>query len=151
LRLCVNAFDPLSTYCYQRDLLAFMVAGNPLGARIERWLSIDEELVMVMAVIERNLDEPRAIRLAFHRMRGRIPIVEIAHQMDVFGLRGDTNKVDRLGHFLGGVAVRCEVRTCAHANIFVNILDPERFSKIFTKRIVSSRHADRGTRIRRLK
>jgi len=56
-----------------------MIASNALGARIENRFAIDEEAIVVMAVNQRNLDKPCAVRLAFHGVGNRIPIIEIAH------------------------------------------------------------------------
>ena len=60
---------------------------------------------MMMAVIERNLQKPRAVGLAFHGIGVGIPVIEIADERHDVGFRGVANEVDRLGHFLGGVAV----------------------------------------------
>ena len=60
---------------------------------------------MVMPMIQLDLNEPGAVRLALHGVGGQIPIIEIAGEMDLLGFRGHADKVDRFGHFLGRIAV----------------------------------------------
>ena len=91
-----------------------MIASDALGARVENRFAVDEEAIVVMAVNQRNLDKPCAVRLAFHGVGNRIPIIEIAHQMHVFGFGSNANKINRLGHFFGRITVLCKKRTSTH-------------------------------------
>jgi len=86
-----------------------MIPRNSLRLRIKHRFPIHQEAIMVMPMSKRNLCEPGAIRLPLHGVRHRIPIVEIAHQMDMPGFRCDTHKINGLGHFFGGITVGCEV------------------------------------------
>lgn len=54
----------------------------------------------MMPVVQRNLNEPRAIVVTPHRMRVGTPIIEIAGQKNMFAVRRIANEVDRLGHVL---------------------------------------------------
>ena len=60
---------------------------------------------MMMAVVERDLNQPGAVGLAFHRMRAGIPIIKIAEEVHTVGVRRVTDEVDGLGHFFGGITV----------------------------------------------
>ncbi len=109
-----------------------MIAGDALSVRVEDGFPIHQEPVMMMPVIQRDLEEPGAIRLAFHRVCRRVPIIEIAGQKDLLGSRCIAHKIDRLRHLLGGIAVRGEERTnVMHAttNFDSSISDNCRFSK----------------------
>ena len=64
-----------------------------------------------MPMTQRHLNEPGAIRLAIHGMGRQIPIIEITSEMDLFSFRGHADKVNRFGHFLGGIAVGGEEGT----------------------------------------
>ena len=88
-----------------------MVAGDSLRTGVEDGFSINQEAVVVMPMIQRNLNKPGAIRLAMHGMGRQIPIIEIAGEMDLFSFRGHADKVDRLDHFLGGITVGGEKGT----------------------------------------
>ena len=94
-----------STYGDERSLGPLVVAGNALRAGVEHRFAIDQEAVMVVPMIQLDLNEPSAVRLALHGMGRQIPIIEIAGEMDLFGARGHADEVDGLGHFLGGIAV----------------------------------------------
>jgi len=67
---------------------------------------------MMVSMWKRNLDEPRAVGLALHRVRNGIPGIEITHQVNLFRFRRDTDEVDRLDHFLGRITIIREMRTC---------------------------------------
>ncbi len=82
-----------------------MIAGGALGARVKDGFAIDQEAVMMLPMIERQRKQPGTVRLAFHRVSGRVPIVEIADQMDAVGLGGNADKTDRFGDGPGGMAV----------------------------------------------
>ena len=58
---------------------------------------------MMMAVAERDLPRPGAVRLPFQRQGVRVPIVEIAHQRHLFGVGRHADKVDRLDCFFDRV------------------------------------------------
>ena len=88
-----------------------MIARDSLRARIEYGLSIYQKAVMMMTVTQLDLDEPGAIRLALHGVSRRIPIIEIAGEMDLSCSGSYADEVDRLGHLLCGVPVGCEERT----------------------------------------
>lgn len=87
-----------------------MIARVALRVRIERRLAVHEELVVMMPVRERHLDAPAATVLALHRVRARVPIIEIAHQKNLLGVGSRANEIHRLGHFLGGVTVQGRMR-----------------------------------------
>ena len=55
---------------------------------------------MVMAVIQDNLKEPGAVRLPFHRMRIRMPVVEVPDYRHLFCFGSVAVKVDRDGNIL---------------------------------------------------
>ena len=82
-----------------------MITGDALRARIEGGLAVYQKPVMVMPMVQGKLQKPGAVGLAFHRIGFLAPIIEVAHQMDLFGLRRDTNEIDRLGHFLRGISI----------------------------------------------
>ena len=46
----------------------------------------------MLAMVERDLGHPRAIRLPFHRMRARVPIIEVAGEMDCAGIGGEKDE-----------------------------------------------------------
>lgn len=94
----------------QRDFFVAFVAGDALGLGVQSRLAVNEELVMMMPVMERNLNEPGAIGLPFHREGGRVPVVEIADEVDLSGRGRVADEIDRFGRFFGGVAV--EVSCC---------------------------------------
>ena len=75
----------------------------------------------MMAVVERQVDLPRAVRLALHRVRRGMPVVEIAGDENFLRVRGAADEVHRLGHVLGGVTmfgnVKGRVRT-VHYNVW---------------------------------
>ena len=107
-RMVGTAAEAVSTDGYQRRLFPLMIAGDALSVRVEDGFPIHQEPVMMMPVIQRDLEEPGAIRLAFHRVCRRVPIIEIAGQKDLLGSRCIAHKIDRLRHLLGGIAVRGE-------------------------------------------
>ena len=82
-----------------------MIPRDSLRARIERRLAIDQKPVMVVSMVQGKLKQPGAVGLAFHGIGFRAPIIEVAHQMDLFGLGRETNEIGRLGHFLRGISV----------------------------------------------
>ena len=58
----------------------------------------------MMAVIQRNLEQPGAVRLALHGMGTWVPIIEVPGEKDLPGIRRLAKEADRLGHLAGGVA-----------------------------------------------
>ncbi len=60
---------------------------------------------MVMPVVKGNLNKPSAVRLAFHRARTGVPIIEIAYQADLAGVWSQANEVDGLDHLLRGITI----------------------------------------------
>jgi len=82
-----------------------MIARKPVRFGIEHRLAVHEEAVVMMAVIERHLDQPGSVGLAPHRVRSRVPIVEIARQRNVFRVRREADKVHGFGHFPGRIPV----------------------------------------------
>ena len=87
-----------------------MISRDALRVRIERRFAVNEKLVVMMAMRERHLDAPAATVLALHRVRARVPIIEIAHQKNLRGVWSRANEIHRLGHFLGGVTVQGRMR-----------------------------------------
>ena len=59
----------------------------------------------MMAVIEWDLDKPRAVGLAFHRISRGVPIIEITNQVHLLRAGGVADEVDRFGHFFGRVGI----------------------------------------------
>src|SRR5712671_1280639 len=98
------------------NLLPDMVPPHPFGARIQYRFSVDHEPVMMLAVVERDLGQPRAVRLPFHRVGHRIPIIEVAHDVDLTGFRGETNKPGGVSRFPGRITIAWRQRSRAHKN-----------------------------------
>lgn len=59
----------------------------------------------MVSVMERYLDRPASVGLALHRMRGVIPVIEIARYKYRSGLGGLVEQADWFPHPLRGVAV----------------------------------------------
>jgi hypothetical protein len=55
--------------------------------------------VMMMAVLQLDFQAPSAIGLATHRVEFAVPIVEIAQQSDLLGLRRPADKYYRFDDF----------------------------------------------------
>src|ERR1700677_2376206 len=85
----------------QRHLFIILVARNPLRPRVQRRLCVHHELIMMMSMAEDDLHRPGAIDLTFHWQRLGMPIIKVAHQRHLFGLRGDADEVHRLDCFPG--------------------------------------------------
>ena len=64
----------------ERNLLVLLVAGDALGARIERRFAVDQELIVMVALRQGHFGAPATVCLTFHRCGVRMPIVEIANQ-----------------------------------------------------------------------
>src|SRR6266581_5021271 len=89
---------PRSAHGDERDLRVALIAHDARGVRVERWRAIHQELVLVMAVGQWDLEEPPAIRSLLHRIGRRVPIIEIPDQQNRFCLRCEAKEIDRLGH-----------------------------------------------------
>ena len=107
-----------STHCQERNFFVLFVAGNALGVRVQRGFAINEKLVMMMSMIERDLNEPSAVRLLFHGIRGGVPIVKIADEGDAVGGGRDTDEVDGFGHLFGRVTGQVMIGVHLDYNIF---------------------------------
>lgn len=82
------------------------VSRDSLRARIEHRLAIDQELVMVVAVMEGDLRGPASIWIGAHGVRVGIPTVEISDDSDGGRACGYAVKIDRLHRPLGGKSVK---------------------------------------------
>ena len=82
------------------------VASRAIGFWIKSWMPIHEENVLVMAVVQLELKRPRPVRLALHRKRSLVPVVEIAGNCHGLRLRCEAGKVHWLGHPFGRVPIR---------------------------------------------
>ena len=82
-----------------------MIARDTFSAGVQNRFAIDEEPVMVPAMVERDLNEPSAVGLPFHRVGSRIPIVEVAHEMDLGGFRSETNEIGGIARFLAEIMI----------------------------------------------
>ena len=90
-------------YLDEGDFLVGFVAGDAQGMRIKHRLAVHQELIMVGAVVEGDLEEPGAVRMALHGEGLGMPVVEIPDQGDPAGGWRGTNETDHLGQFLGGI------------------------------------------------
>jgi len=90
-----------STYRDQRDNLAPLVPHRAQGSRIECWPAVNQEVILMMAVVKRETENPASIRHPEHRIGDGIPVVEITHHADAPGMRRNAGK----GHF-----VECSLR-----------------------------------------
>src|SRR5438132_264351 len=73
-KLQVTRIKGGSTHREEGHFFALFVAGHALGARVERWFSVDQEEIMMVTVAQRNLRVPAAVGLATHWIGGGIPI-----------------------------------------------------------------------------
>ena len=98
-----------------------MIARDAMRPRIERRLAVHEKAVAMVSVGERQVDLPRAVGLAVHRVRRGMPTVEIARDKNFLRIQSAANKIHRLGHVLGGITgfgnVKWEVQT-VHYNSY---------------------------------
>ena len=81
--------------------MSLMIAGGALSARIEDRFAVHQETVVVLTTVERDFEQPTAIGLALHRVGDGIPIIKIANQMHLTGLRGDIDEA----HFFGVMVI----------------------------------------------
>jgi len=77
------------------------IARDTMGSRIQYGFAIDDKSVLVMPVVQRNLQQPCAVGLSFHRVGFGIPVIEVANEADARCARGHADEVNGLGHFLG--------------------------------------------------
>jgi len=96
---------PNSTDRQQRNFFSVEIARDALCFRVERPLAVHQKAVVMMAVVELDLKEPGAVRLPFHQVRLRIPVIEIPNDRNVFGFGRVADKVCGAGVVFGGVTV----------------------------------------------
>jgi hypothetical protein len=125
-----NAIPFASTHRQQRNLLVLFIASHTLRPRIECRFAVDQELIMMMPVIERDLQMPSSIRLPLHRMSGRVPIVEAANHVNRLGLRREAQKICEEGRPFGGVAIATPraVIICRKHVLFLTLRLARRFA-----------------------
>jgi hypothetical protein len=82
-----------------------MIARDAMRPWIQHRLAVHEKAVVMMAVVERQMDLPRAIRLADHRVGRGMPVVEITGDENFLCLGRAADKIHRFGHVLGGITV----------------------------------------------
>ena len=92
-RTSLNDFDA-------GDFLVGFVAGNAHGGGVEDGFAVHQELIMVGAVVERDLEAPTAVGLAFHGEGIGLPVVEIPDECHAAGAGGGVGEIDQLGQFL---------------------------------------------------
>ena len=56
-----------------------MIPRGAIGVRIQNGFAVDEEAVVVVAVVEGETEHPDPIGVAFHRMGEGIPVIKITH------------------------------------------------------------------------
>lgn len=80
-----------------------------MRARVEHWLAIHQQKIVVMPVAYGDVEPPGAVEVFLHGMRGRIPIVEVTDDED--GLRGSkVHEGHRFDDLLGGIGLFVGVR-----------------------------------------
>src|SRR6266404_4140214 len=95
---------PRSAHGDERDLRVALIAHDARGVRVERGRAVHQELVLVMAVGQWDLEGPPAIRPPLHRIGRRVPMIEIPDQQNRFCLRCEAKETDRLGHVPGSLS-----------------------------------------------
>lgn len=68
-------------------------------------MAVYQESVTVMAMVEFDREEPGAVRGAFHRMRSRVPLIEVADQADRSSVRRLANEIHRAQRLLGNKTI----------------------------------------------
>ena len=114
-----------STHCNERNPFVAFIAGNACALWIENRLAVHQKQILMVTVSELHLDEPPATLTAAHRMRSRIPPIEIAHHINGLRRRSRTMEIDGLGHSfcrirIGCVLVRYSVHKWKAANADVD-------------------------------
>src|SRR5262245_58693102 len=100
-----DAHYPTLTHRDEGNSFSFLIAGNSLCPWIKNRFAIDQKPIMVMPMMQWHLEKPCPIRLPFHRVRRRVPTIEVPQQMHFFGFRRDTDEIHRFGHFFGGITI----------------------------------------------
>jgi hypothetical protein len=78
-----------------------LIGLNEHSLRVQHRHAIHQKLVVVMAIGQKKLKNPRAIRLPFHGLRCRIPTIEIANEADRSRKRGLALKANRFASVPG--------------------------------------------------
>ena len=77
------------------------IGTNEHSLRVQHRHTIHQKLVVVMAIGQKKLENPGAIRLPFHGLRCRIPTIEIANEADRSRKRGLALETNRFASVLG--------------------------------------------------
>jgi hypothetical protein len=80
-----------STYRDQRDNLAPLVPHRAQGSRIECWPAVNQEVILMMAVVKRETEDPAAVRHPEHRIGERTPMIEITENVGPHESHDPTN------------------------------------------------------------
>src|ERR1017187_919109 len=95
LHPCVGATPAFSSaHRHEANAFAFVVAGDALGVGIESQDAVHQEGIAMVAMLQFNHEQPGTVRHLFHRMSGRVPLVEITDQGDGFGFWGVADEID---------------------------------------------------------
>ena len=94
----------------ERDLLPFLIPCYAGCLRVEHWLTIDQEVVAVVAMAQGDLKIPPAVDPPLHRAGARFPMVEVADQENGLRVRRLTKKVDGFDAVLRRISLA--VRRC---------------------------------------
>ena len=86
------------------------VSSHPLSFGIERGLAVDEEQVLVMAMMENDLQKPGTVRASLQWVSAWGPLVKIAYQADLVCLGGMAEEANGALRVLSRVARRGPVR-----------------------------------------
>jgi hypothetical protein len=85
----------------QGNFFFSFIGKNEHSFGVQHRHAIHQKLVVVMAIGQKKLKNPRAIRLSIHRLRGRIPTIEIANKADRSRKRGLAPKANRFASLPG--------------------------------------------------
>ena len=94
--------------------LVSLIASNTTTAGVEGRFAIHQKAISVMTMRKLHLHKPATVRLPVHRIRKRIPAIEIAHKTNGLGCWSRTIKVHRLRHIFGAVPV---IGGCGKGNV----------------------------------
>ncbi len=75
-----------------------------LGVRVEGGFAIDEEHVLVMAVMQFEPQEPAAVGHALQGVSGGVPAVEVADERDAFGAGRAAKEIDQVQKAFCGIS-----------------------------------------------
>ena len=92
--LVVGSSSARSAHRHEADAFAFIVAGDALGVGVESQDAVHQEGIAMVAVLQFHREQPGTVRHLFHRMGGRVPLVEVADQAHGFGLCGVAHETD---------------------------------------------------------